>query len=109
MEFVVVGFLCFLCFVWGIVTGWTAREKHAINRTKNLVEEIQEQVQEVVKDMIPIVVEKHQNTLYVYNKENNEFMAQGANVQELEENLNKRYPGKRFACSEEHMSLLKVM
>jgi hypothetical protein len=41
---------------------------------------------------------------YVYDRETNEFMAQGSSKDEVETNLRKRYPGKSFGCSESILS-----
>ena len=46
----------------------------------------------------------HNNMFYVYDKETNEFMAQGSSKEEVENNLQKRYPGKRFGCAESNLS-----
>lgn len=77
--------------------GWLAREYHAkatIHRFFHHMEQ-QEEENEV---MIPIVIEKVENIFYVYNGEDKTFMAQGKTRRDLEEALDKRYPGKKFAA-----------
>jgi len=58
--------------------------------------------------MIHITIEKHADMLFVYNKESQEFMGQGSTMKEVNEVLEKRYPGKLFGCSETELKLLKA-
>lgn len=62
--------------------------------------------QEESEDVIHINIEKHNGMLYVYDKKTNTFMAQAESKEKLEDALQKRYPNKRFACSE--ATLLEV-
>ena len=97
-------------FVWilGAVYGWFARERYAIRKLDRLLTEVEETISEEMNDyVIPIIVEKHNNMLFVYNKDTNEFMGQGETRWDLEQNLSKRYPDKKFAAAKEHLRLLK--
>ena len=95
--------------VWflGAVYGWYARERHAkrtIDRFFSGVEEtIDEQVNESV---IPIKIERHSGVFYVYNKDTEEFMGQGNTKKDLEFNLAKRFPDKKFAADKESLKVL---
>ena len=40
-------------------------------------------------------IEEHDGRLFAYNAFNNEFVCQGANKEELNENFGKRYPERR--------------
>jgi hypothetical protein len=53
---------------------------------------------EEVELMIPITIEKVDDVFYVYNGEDKTFMAQGKSRRDLEDALNIRYPGKKFAA-----------
>jgi len=89
----------------GAVSGWKAREEHAKNVTEKLINHLQESVERQVEEsVIHITIEKHNEMFYVYDRETNEFMAQGSSKDEVETNLQKRYPGKRFGCAESNLS-----
>jgi hypothetical protein len=47
--------------------------------------------------------------LFIYKKEDGQFMVQGTSFKELNDALENRFPGKRFACSEEHLQILKAL
>ena len=103
MEFLILVLVTFIFFVYGVTVGWNAREKHAIKLTQQLLDGIEEQVKEETKDKIYVSIEKHNDMIYVYDKENSTFMAQGYSKQELEDVLSKRFPGKKFAASQEDL------
>jgi hypothetical protein len=65
---------------------------------------IQEFVEEQEEEQIHIIIEKHNDMLFVYDKETKQFMAQGTSKEDVEKVLVERFPGKRFACPE---SILK--
>lgn len=94
-----------VAFILGGRYGWGLRERVA----ERVVEKALEQVKVVKDNMIPIVVEKHKDCLFIYNKESNEFMAQGSTMEELNTALESRFPGKKFSCSEEHLEMIKAL
>jgi hypothetical protein len=99
MEIILLIVFTFVVWVMGVKSGWDARERHARKITKQFLDIMQEAEQEE-PSFINITIEKHNNVFYVYDKETNEFMAQGSTQSEVENNLRKRYPGKSFGCSE---------
>lgn len=97
---VAVAFLMLLSFV----AGWVAREVAASRRIDQLMAQMEETVEEHVKEhLIPIKIEHHDQMFYVYDLNNNTFMAQGQTRRELESNLEARYPGKKFAAKPENL------
>ena len=107
MEILIAIGIFIVAFVLGGVYGYNLRERIAqrvIEKTLSQLEKVQEEVR---KDLIHITVEKHESRLFIYNKESNEFMAQGTTMDELNDALEKRFPGKKFACSEEHLEIIK--
>jgi hypothetical protein len=87
----------------GAVSGWDARERHARKITKEFLDVMQE-AEEEQEEQIHIIIEKHNDMLYVYDKDTKQFMAQGSSKEDVEKVLVERFPGKRFACPE---SILK--
>lgn len=100
MEFITLALGLFV----GIIYGWNLRERHAERVLNKFLEE---STTKVAKDnYIPITIEKHNETFYVYNKETNTFMAQGSTRDELENILHDKFPGKKFACDEKTLTEL---
>ena len=105
MELILLVVYTFIVWLGGSVAGWRAREKYAEKVTQKFVEQLHESFQQQVEEgVVQISIEKHNNMFYVYDKETNEFMAQGSSKDEVETNLQKRYPGKRFGCAESNLS-----
>ena len=88
----------------GFHLGWKARERHAKEVLKSLVQEIEEDTNTEAE--IKITIDKHNDCYYVYRMEDQSFMAQGKTRNELEHSLMKLFPGKKFACA--HDNLVKV-
>jgi hypothetical protein len=88
-------------FLMGGVYGWNLRERFAARVLERLVTKVEE---ESKPDYIKVVIEKHNDVFYVYNKETNQFMGQGSSKEELEDLLHKNFPGKRFGASEENLA-----
>ena len=93
-------------FFIGSIHGWGLRERVAKKRLEQFTEFIENREEDEETNMIRITIEEHAGVLFVYNKENNSFMAQGKNREEVEKALNDRYPNKRFAC--DHDTLVKL-
>ena len=105
MELILLVVYTFFIWVMGAVSGQKAREEHAKLVTEKLLDLLQESVErQVEENVIQINIEKHNDMFYVYDRETNEFMAQGSSKDEVETNLQKRYPGKRFGCAESNLS-----
>lgn len=102
MDFVLIILGAIFFWVYGAYSGWKAREEYAKKITSKLMSKIKEQTEEA-EALIQIRIEKHSGMLYVYDKKDNSFMAQGSTRQELEDALSYRYPGKRFAAAEEEL------
>ena len=88
----------------GYHLGWNARERHAKEVLKSLVQEIEEDTNTEAE--IKITIDKHNDCYYVYRMEDQTFMAQGKTRNELEHSLMKLFPGKKFACA--HDNLVEV-
>jgi predicted negative regulator of RcsB-dependent stress response len=104
MEIILLVVFTFVVWVMGAVSGWNAREKHAKTQVEKHFQQIQEFVEEQEEEQIHIIIEKHNDMLFVYDKETKQFMAQGTSKEDVEKVLVERFPGKRFACPE---SILK--
>ena len=101
MDFLIILLAVVVSFVLGGAYGWNLRERFAARVLERLVTKVEE---ESKPDYIKVVIEKHNDVFYVYNKETNQFMGQGSSKEELEDLLHKNFPGKRFGASEENLA-----
>ena len=94
-------------WIMGAVYGWYARERQARRTIDRFFSNLEEDIDEKVNDtIIPIKIDRHSGVFYVYNKETEEFLGQGNSRKELEINLAKRFPDKKFAADKENLKVL---
>jgi hypothetical protein len=82
---------------WG---GWKYREyvaRQNIQMYQDLLEGI---IKESKARTIEIKVDKHADSILVYDKQTNEFLVQGKTHTEVLENLSKRFPGTLFVADD---------
>jgi murein L,D-transpeptidase YafK len=103
MEIILLVLFGIVVWALGVKSGWDARERHASKITKQFLDAMQD-AEEEQEEQIHIIIEKHNDMLFVYDKETKQFMAQGSSKEAVEKVLVERFPGKRFAC---HESILK--
>lgn len=102
-------FIYFGVFFFGYAVGWAVREITAMRKVNKVLNNILiETRKELEETLILITIEKHQDKFFVYNMKDNSFMAQGNNIEELEEELSQKYPGKRFAASPENLKEMGI-
>lgn len=94
-----------IIYVCGFFFGWVIREIVAVRRIQGMIEELEDMEDDETGDpgQIKISIEKHDSTFFVYNLEDNTFMAQGSTRNELEDALKARFPGIVFACAEANL------
>lgn len=98
MEFLILGFV----FMLGSYFGWVFREKTAKYFVEKMLESLEEQEEE--STIMKIVIEKHNDTLFAYEKETSTFIAQAKDREELEKKLSEAYPGKSFGVTPKNLS-----
>ena len=103
MEIILMLLVMVVCFA----AGWIGREIAASRRIDRMMGGLQNEISETInkemQNLIPITIEYDNDTFFVYSNEDHTFMAQGTSLKELEKNLEKRYPGKRFAARPENL------
>lgn len=93
-----------LMIVFSFAAGWILREIVAVHRIKDMIDELEDMDDESNEpDQIRISIEKVDSTFFVYNMDDNSFMAQGNTRNELESALKARFPGVVFACPEANL------
>lgn len=103
MEFIILLVSSLISVIIGIRIGWQARENHAQKVVAQHLKKIEEEVDQESKELVPIKIEQHNGVIFVYNKNDNSFMAQGKSKKELEDALSLRFPGKRFSATQEEL------
>jgi cytochrome c-type biogenesis protein CcmH/NrfF len=101
MELILLLVFTFIVWILGGVYGWHARERYAKRQMEKFFDQVEEANEE---ELLHIIIEKHNDMLFVYDKDTKQFMAQGSSKEDVEKVLVERFPGKRFACPE---SILK--
>jgi hypothetical protein len=92
--------------IWfmGAIYGWYARERHSKRQVDMFMKKMDSVVHEEVSEhFIQINIEKHNDVLYIYNKETNTFMAQGKTKQEVEKILGDKFPNKKFLADAKNL------
>jgi len=93
-----------LMIVFSFAAGWILREIVAVHRIKDMIDELEDMDDESDEPaQIRISIEKVDSTFFVYNMDDNSFMAQGNTRNELESALKARFPGVVFACPEANL------
>jgi hypothetical protein len=91
--------------VWyiGALFGWQAHDRMLRRNIRYSINEFEEYIEDTY---IKIKIEKHNDMLYVYDNTTHAFMAQGKTRKDIEQELQNKFPGKRFAAQTEEISLL---
>jgi hypothetical protein len=92
--------LLMMVFFAGTVYGFYIHKREVDRRINNIMFAFQQDLQE---NSIQISIERHNDTIFVYDKTTKQFMAQGKNAKELEDQLMAKYPGKKFAATTEEI------
>jgi hypothetical protein len=99
MEFLILVGVFVVAFSWG----WSMHASYVRYNNEKLAEMLT-QIREVEdENLIRIIIEKHNDTFFVYSKEDSKFIAQANSKEELEDKLRELFPGKRFGASPENL------
>lgn len=102
LELFVAFFVMTLVFLLGALYGWNVHERFMDRRVSEVMQAVNKSLS---KDVIHIDIEKHNDMIYIYNKQDKTFMAQGKDRDEVEAALAEKFPGKRFAATTEDLEL----
>jgi hypothetical protein len=94
MEFFIIGFLIgfFLAFAIIHFIANYVRKKRA-----DILEKVtNDAIKTLKKTIIPSKIEEQNGMLFLYNSEDNTYLAQGTSLEELELNVKTRFPDKLF-------------
>lgn len=108
MEFVIL----FGALMIGIYLGWEAREQWAIRQVRRLLDSgelFTEAETGEEEERTKMRVEKHSDLLYAFTVEDDNFIAQGKDLEELDKAIQARFPGKKFSIQEDNLKDIGVV
>ena len=99
----------FFFFIPGLIIGWLLNARTVARKILNdpdkmirLIENYKQsstnlkELEQAQTDSTSLRVEKHNDTIYLFRDDTNEFLAQGTTLQEALDLVNKRFPNKNF-------------
>ena len=110
---IMIGMLVAWLTVWFMLKTVITRVNDEMSRMLDkVVDEVNDSIDKEPRELIMARVELHDDTFYVYNKEDNQFMAQGKTLAEVKEHMFKRYSKDKYnviADPEENVEVLKKL
>jgi hypothetical protein len=76
-----------------------------LKQSHELEEKLKARLTEIKERIINSRIEKVADSLCLYNRDTNEFLGQGKNMDELEENVKRAYPNKLFNVPADQIAL----
>jgi hypothetical protein len=72
---------------------------------QKIIDAVERKLEDSIK-VIEVNIEKHQDTFYLFSRENNQFIAQGKTKEEITEAIQQRFKGYRVMAQEEQLKEL---
>ena len=98
MEFIILGG----ALVVGFFVGWHTREIHAMNKVRRILEEVEEAQDEEDAKADRLTLERHGEVVYAFDGSDT-FLAQGSSLEELDDAIQARFPGRKFLIKESNI------
>lgn len=102
MDFVV-DIIFWLVVIWLVMKVWG---KYLTAKNEALVEQIKDMQAQMKNSIILVEIEKHDDIFYLYEKDTQEFIAQGTNFDEIREHCKTRFKDRAVVANEEQMEQL---
>jgi hypothetical protein len=102
MDFVV-DIIFWLVVIWLVMKVW---EKYLTAKNEALVEQIKDMQAQMKNSIILVEIEKHDDIFYLYEKDTQEFIAQGTNFDEIREHCKTRFKDRAVVADEVQMEQL---
>jgi hypothetical protein len=106
MEIIII----FIVALVGFAFGWHAREQWAIRQVHRLLEsgELFPKEEEASEDRTKMRLERHGEVIYAFTVEDDSFIAQGKDLDDLDKAITARFPGKKFSVQEQNLIDIKA-
>ena len=91
----------------GVIGGFISSQliiRHLTSEAEDLEEHI---ISKMREDVIPCRLEFVNNTIFMYNRDTDDFIAQGKTFEELEQRCKERFPDKYFDVKQEDIEHAK--
>ena len=102
IDFIVDTVFWFVVF-WLVIKVWQA---YLTAKNEALVEQIRDMQTQIKNSVIHVNIEKHEDVFYLYDRDTQEFIAQGSNFNEVKKNCETRFKGKAVVADENQMEQL---
>ena len=96
----IVDVIFWLFVIWLFMKIWV---KYLIARNEILREDLEAVSKKIKETIVNVNIERHGDIFYVFEKETNNFIAQGQTMSEIKEIMQKRFPKKTFVATEDHI------
>ena len=88
----------------GFYAGWHLHKAVSVHNANKVLSDLEHQmVKQELENIMKIKIEKHNDMLFVYDYHTDMFITQAKDRPELEEKLEKLYPGKKFGATTENL------
>ena len=102
IDFILDTIFWFVVF-WLIIKVW---QKYLTAKNEALVEQIKDMQTQIKNSIILVEIEKHDDIFYLYEKDTQEFIAQGTNFDEIRERCKTRFKDRAVVADESQMEQL---
>ena len=102
IDFILDTIFWFVVF-WLIIKVW---QKYLTAKNEALVEQIKDMQTQIKNSIILVEIEKHDDIFYLYEKDTQEFIAQGTNFDEIREHCKTRFKDRAVVADEVQMEQL---
>jgi vancomycin resistance protein YoaR len=91
--------------IWGMVIYFVLKfiELYLKARNDILREDLEAVSKKIKETIVNVNIERHGDMFYVFEKETDNFVAQGKTMAEIKEVMQKRFPKKTFVATEDHI------
>ena len=102
MEILILFFVALI----GVAVGWHLREVYAIRQVRHLMTEHKDLLKlndEEQVERTKMRLELHSGVIYAYSEEDNSFIAQGKDLEDLDLAIRSRFPDRKFSVLEDNL------
>jgi hypothetical protein len=103
--------ILFIAALIGFAFGWHSREQWAIRQVHRLLESgelFKQDEDEPDVDRTKMRLERNGEVIYAFTVEDDSFIAQGKDLEDLDKAITARFPGKKFSVQEQNLIDIKA-
>lgn len=96
----------------GIFLGWAVAQIIGGYLRAKLISNIHEKIEEAAEEMkerwIMVNIEQHDDIFYLYEKDTNQFIAQGKTIEEISQRCQERFKDRTIIADENDLKFFKL-